>query len=110
MCCLGSAGSYSKLQCAGLVSLSLLRMPLTGPPHLHQRWPELSHFIGDTTAQSEPQLYMQAVRSLYEWYCRNAEQVDEETGQRWWPPLVVNTPGHIHVRSLVGRALQAAWH
>jgi len=76
--------------------VSMLMSPILGPPHLHQRPPEMSHFLGDVSPQGEPERYLQAVRSLYAWYCQHSGGM----GHQRWPPLVVNTHGWIQVRTL----------
>lgn len=90
-----------ELTVPGLVSLTSLRVPLLGPPYTHlvpghllghKRWPaSFSHFIGDISPQSHPELYCRAVRSLYLKYCQFG--MDTSTGK--WPPLIVNTCGWI---------------
>jgi len=89
-----------------VVSLSLLTSPVLGPPHLHQRAPQRCHFLGDVSPQGEPVRYMQAVRSLYAWYCQHSEG----TGQQRWPPLVVNTHGWIQVGRVCSGGIRGRVH
>lgn len=76
---------------AGLVSLHWLDSPIFGPPHVRMRRPDLAHFLGDTSPQSDPAAYVEAVRSLCQHYHAQAR-----TGNAL-PPLVVNTHGWIQV-------------
>ncbi|KFM25513.1 Polynucleotide 5'-hydroxyl-kinase nol9 [Auxenochlorella protothecoides] len=49
----------------GLVSLSLVSRPLTGPPFLHPAHPPLaSYFVGDVSPASHPQRYAACVAAL----------------------------------------------
>ena len=80
----------------GLVSLHMLDGPALGPPHVHQRQPLACHFVGDVTPQSDPDLYLQAVQSLYGQYCSHAaEYAATAAGAGRWPPLLVNTHGWV---------------
>ncbi|KAK9813030.1 hypothetical protein WJX72_007830 [[Myrmecia] bisecta] len=79
----------------GMLSLCLLDTPIFGPPHLHMRQPAYAHFFGDTSPQSNPELYVAAVRSLYAWYTFNLGVADMPGEPACWPPLVVNTHGWI---------------
>jgi mRNA cleavage and polyadenylation factor CLP1 P-loop len=83
----------------GLVSLSLLTAPVFGPPHMHPTAPALAHFVGDTSPQSHPALYVSCIKSLYAWYREHTGAAEPEGRGPTWPPLVVNTHGWIKARS-----------
>ncbi|KAK9828014.1 hypothetical protein WJX81_000356 [Elliptochloris bilobata] len=74
-----------ELTVPGLLSAHLLREPLLGPPHLHQREPGAARFIGDTSPQADPAAYVAAAVSLARWL----------QGSAGGAPLVVNTPGWV---------------
>lgn len=85
-----------ELTAPGMVSLTILRVPLLGPPQLHQASgaefpgapsvPICSSFIGDTSPQSDPDAYVAgALRCLNAW-----QDLGEDK-----PPLVVNTSGWV---------------
>jgi hypothetical protein len=69
-----------ELSAPGLVSLTCLRNPLLGLPfthllpfHLLAQDPlprSFSHYLGDISPQGNPELYCQAVKSLYLKYCQ----------------------------------------
>lgn len=80
---------------AGLLSLHFLTDPIFGPPHLHQRRPDFTQFIGDVSPQSEIQQCSAAVHRLYESYRMHCSHQD--SGITNQSPLVVNTHGWIQV-------------
>ena len=55
----------------GLVSLSLLRAPVLGPPHMRLAPPARAHFIGDLSPAADPLRYLRAVRELFAWYLQH---------------------------------------
>ncbi|KAL6766670.1 hypothetical protein ACKKBG_A36900 [Auxenochlorella protothecoides x Auxenochlorella symbiontica] len=68
----------------GLVSLSLVSRPLTGPPFLHPALPPLaSYFVGDVSPASHPQRYAACVAALRAAHGALAPDA----------PLLVNTHG-----------------
>ena len=84
---------------AGLISLSIVEQPIFGPPHLHQRSPYHSYFVGALSPEADPLLYVTAVRSLL-------AHLAEAAGHEPPLPLVLNTNGWIKVTRLKdGRCL-----
>ena len=83
----------------GLVSLSILGPAdaILGPPYMHQRRPEYSHFLGDVSPESDPLKVIRAVSSLHAiWQQENLHSdIDQESGPAL--PLIVNTNGWIQV-------------
>lgn len=73
----------------GLVSITLIKHIVVGPPHIHQKHPARAHFIGDTSPKSDTALYTKSVEALVSWfgdYCmRRGISI----------PLVCNTNGWI---------------
>lgn len=88
----------------GLVSLTTLRSPITGPPHMHPVPPDRAHFIGDISPQVNPGLFVSAITSLITWYQEEDQQPTNEDKaepsrckRKQTPtlPLVLNTHGWI---------------
>ena len=95
----------------GLVSLTLVTRPVTGPPHLHPRRPAAAFFAGDTSPAHDPARYLRHVHELHAWYARHAAaatsaalaagtapggpQRQHQQAQQQLPPLVVNTHGWV---------------
>jgi polynucleotide 5'-hydroxyl-kinase GRC3/NOL9 len=71
----------------GLVSLHIIDRPVQGRPSSHQRPPELSFFIGDTSPKPRPSLFMESVRALAAHYNTHLRPLGI--------PLVVNTHGWV---------------
>ena len=71
--------------CAGLVSLTYVRQPLYGMPHMHPCAPTRSHYIGHLSPEWDPQRYVSSVTDLAEWHAEHHQFV----------PLIVNTCGWI---------------
>lgn len=73
----------------GLVSITLIKQILVGPPHMHQKHPVRAHFVGDTSPKSDTALYGKSVAALISWFG------DFCTRQGTHIPLVFNTNGWI---------------
>ena len=76
----------------GLVSLCEIRQPLVGPPYYDRRGSiasKMSHFIGDTSPSSDPDVYIKYILNLY----MISQKQSRVTGTM--RPLVVNTYGWI---------------
>lgn len=71
----------------GLVSLTIVREPLFGPPHTHQQTPACAFFIGANASNSHPRLYAQSIMQCYDHYRRFLG------GQG--VPLIINTQGWV---------------
>ena len=76
----------------GVVSLSTISSPLTGPPHCHQSpsFPAAAHFIGDTSPSIDPGRYIACISNLYTNHWLNSTSTRHEE-----VPLVVNTHGWV---------------
>eukprot|EP00887_Chlorella_sp_A99_P005329 scaffold1.g5329.t1 len=97
----------------GLVSLSIVRQPVVGPPHMHLGAPALTHFVGDLSPSSDPVAYLAHIRSLHSWYFQHGAAAVAASGHlpdalgasggapsggrahAVPPPLVVNTHGWV---------------
>ena len=72
---------------AGLVSLTYIRLPVFGLPHMHPSTPARSHYIGHLSPEWDPQRYVASVTDLAQWHAAHHGSV----------PLIVNTCGWIKV-------------
>ncbi|KAG1671780.1 hypothetical protein FOA52_000157 [Chlamydomonas sp. UWO 241] len=92
----------------GLVSITRLTAPLLGPPCTHTATPAAAHYVGDTSAQGDPELYVSAVQSLCAWYrdtdfspppastsTSTAGGVARGSARTARPPLIINTHGWV---------------
>lgn len=88
-----------ELTAPGLVSLTILRAPLLGPPQTHQAsgaefagapaMPVYSRFVGDISPQGDPDAYLEGVFACIDAWSALGGHADER------PPLVVNTSGWV---------------
>ncbi|KAJ7306515.1 hypothetical protein JRQ81_009872 [Phrynocephalus forsythii] len=72
----------------GSVSLINVTEPLLGPPYTHQRSPHKMAYFGETSCEQDTERYVDAVRSVFSAYERDA-------------PLVVNTMGWVQGKGLL---------
>lgn len=89
----------------GLVSLTVLDAPVLGAPHMHHTEPIAAHFLGTTTPSSDPERYLESVKSLVSRYLRLCGGKEKSTAHAPGSthaapryagmPLVVNTHGWI---------------
>ncbi|XP_031552289.1 polynucleotide 5'-hydroxyl-kinase NOL9-like isoform X2 [Actinia tenebrosa] len=70
-----------------ILSLNHVTAPLLGPPITHLKWPERAHFFGDVSPKDNPNLYINSINHLYQYY--------EEKYEGKNIPLVVNTQGWV---------------
>ena len=77
------------------MSLHMLRTPLLGRPHTHQRLPARAAFIGDISPAADPGRYVEAVAHLH---CLFRDELASEGAEGCPPPpLIINTPGWVKV-------------
>ncbi|CAL5222401.1 g4760 [Coccomyxa viridis] len=69
----------------GLVSLTYIKQPVFGLPHMHPGLPARSHYIGHLSPEWDPQRYVASVTDLARWHAVHHGSV----------PLIVNTCGWI---------------
>jgi polynucleotide 5'-kinase involved in rRNA processing len=69
----------------GMVSLTMVKDPLLGPPCTHFKLPKHSIFIGDTTPKRDPDAYITGLYKLVDVYRKECNGI----------PLVVNTSGWV---------------
>lgn len=77
------------------MSLHFLTEPIFGAPHMHQRRPDASYYIGDVSPQGDPLRCSQAVLQLYGYYADKRN--DDGRPMVETVPLVINTNGWIQV-------------
>ncbi len=58
---------------SGLISLHIissntLTIPILSPPHLHLHPPQLAYFVGEVSIKHHPEIFENAIRSLYSHY------------------------------------------
>lgn len=59
---------------SGMVSLHILSDPIFSPPHLHQRTPEMSFFLGELSVKNIPEVFERCIWKLHAAYCRYRDE------------------------------------
>ncbi|KAL6065833.1 Polynucleotide 5'-hydroxyl-kinase grc3, variant 2 [Balamuthia mandrillaris] len=70
----------------GLISLLRIKKPIFGPAWAHMAPPLKSYYVGDSTVEDSPDLYLDGIYSLFDHYLHNLSAT---------MPLVINTHGWI---------------
>ncbi|XP_029012142.1 polynucleotide 5'-hydroxyl-kinase NOL9 [Betta splendens] len=69
---------------AGCLSLSTVREPLLGPPFTHQCTPEHMIYYGQSSCESDPDRYLESLKSLWHRHSQSRET-----------PVIINTMGWV---------------
>ncbi|KAJ1507072.1 Polynucleotide 5'-hydroxyl-kinase nol9 [Coelomomyces lativittatus] len=88
----------------GVISLSIIDFPLLGPGYMYCHRPSLAQYLGSTSPLVHPEMYLSQVTRLLKEYKVLATHMWNESHQKQFLPLVINTMGW--VRSLGYELLQ----
>jgi hypothetical protein len=77
----------SEFTAPGVVSLSVVEIPVFGPPYTHQRPPLIAKFIGQVSSEPDPTVYLTQLIGLYRYYERHLKPQGI--------PLIINTQGWV---------------